>query len=284
MINKLKYIVIGIIFSITISFIVPTFANTNLQITKNPFPIYINNALTEIEAYNINNYTYIKLADILRLFGFNVFFNKTNNQIEISSISEIPSDITYNSKKYININNTNIEMYSNDSTSTKFNLKINDNITIIDTKNTSDCLFINNQLFIEQSIINNLNKENYHMNETVNFNNEIFITINKITYDTKYYEFVSKPNEHFGIIEVTIEAHKLPADKDIITALYFIDSITTNNGFSSIMSSCKECLICENQKITTTIKYAIPNTDSIKKIIVRNPNTTTNKAIINISN
>ena len=56
-----------------------------LRVSYNQFPIYVNGELTDIEAYNINGYTYPKLAEF-RKFGLEVIFNESKSQIEINNL------------------------------------------------------------------------------------------------------------------------------------------------------------------------------------------------------
>lgn len=67
----------------------PVYADDGLVVNPNPFPVLINGVVTEVEAFNINGYTYLKLADMSKA-GLEVKFNETLRRIEITSTSLIP--------------------------------------------------------------------------------------------------------------------------------------------------------------------------------------------------
>jgi hypothetical protein len=64
---------------------VGVFAETQ-NITLNPYPVLINGTVSTVGAYNIDGYTYLKLAD-MRQTGLKVVFNETDSKIEITSTS-----------------------------------------------------------------------------------------------------------------------------------------------------------------------------------------------------
>jgi hypothetical protein len=67
----------------------PVYADDGLVVNPNPFPVLINGVVTEVEAFNINGYTYLKLADMSKA-GLEVKFNETLRRIEIFSAQMIP--------------------------------------------------------------------------------------------------------------------------------------------------------------------------------------------------
>jgi hypothetical protein len=60
------------------------FAAVELNVVPNPFPVLIDGVSASVDAYNINGFTYLKLAD-MRQTGLKVMFNETDSRIEITS-------------------------------------------------------------------------------------------------------------------------------------------------------------------------------------------------------
>lgn len=56
-----------------------------LNVVPNAFPVLINGVVSKVDAFNINGYTYFKLAD-LQQTGLKVVFNETDSKIEITSV------------------------------------------------------------------------------------------------------------------------------------------------------------------------------------------------------
>lgn len=80
----LKKFIIGFIVGALMFGIIPVMAQEGLTVVPNPFPVLIDGVVTEVEGYNINGYTFLKLADFGKA-GLTVKFNETDKQIEISS-------------------------------------------------------------------------------------------------------------------------------------------------------------------------------------------------------
>ena len=80
----MKKIIIGFIVGALMFGIIPVMAQEGLTVLPNPFPVVIDGVVTEVEGYNINGYTFLKLADFGKA-GLTVKFNETDKQIEISS-------------------------------------------------------------------------------------------------------------------------------------------------------------------------------------------------------
>jgi hypothetical protein len=80
----MKKIIIGFIVGALMFGIIPVMAEGELTVVPNPFPVLIDGVVTEVEGYNINGYTFLKLADFGKA-GLTVKFNETDKQIEISS-------------------------------------------------------------------------------------------------------------------------------------------------------------------------------------------------------
>lgn len=60
------------------------YAVEELRVVPNPFQVEIDGQASTVDAYNINGYTYLKLAD-MRQTGLKVVFNETDSIIEITS-------------------------------------------------------------------------------------------------------------------------------------------------------------------------------------------------------
>jgi hypothetical protein len=78
----IAFLLVGLILGVSL----PVVA-ADLRIIPNSFPVLINNVITPIDGYNINGYTYLRLADFKKL-GLNVTFNVTKKQIEITAVKE----------------------------------------------------------------------------------------------------------------------------------------------------------------------------------------------------
>ncbi|MDD3024804.1 MAG: hypothetical protein PHE26_12995, partial [Syntrophomonadaceae bacterium] len=78
----MKKIIIGFIVGALMFGIIPVMAQGELTVAPNPFPVVIDGVVTEVEGYNINGYTFLKLADFGKA-GLTVKFNETAGQIEI---------------------------------------------------------------------------------------------------------------------------------------------------------------------------------------------------------
>jgi hypothetical protein len=81
---RMKKFIIGFIVGALMFSIIPVMAQEGLTVVPNPFPVVIDGVVTEVEGYNINGYTFLKLADFGKA-GLTVKFNETDKQIEISS-------------------------------------------------------------------------------------------------------------------------------------------------------------------------------------------------------
>lgn len=89
--KKYKQLLIGITIGGVLFTFAPALAETianELRIYKNPYPVVVNGTTQDVDAYNINDYTYVKLSDLGKCFGdIKVSFNQTDSQIEITSTS-----------------------------------------------------------------------------------------------------------------------------------------------------------------------------------------------------
>ena len=85
MLRKYKQFMIGFLVGALLFSLSPVFAEGGLNIMENPFPILVNGQPTEVEGYNINGYTFLKLVDFGKA-GLVVKFNETEKRIEIESV------------------------------------------------------------------------------------------------------------------------------------------------------------------------------------------------------
>ena len=91
MLRKYKQFMIGFLVGALLFSLSPVFAEGELNIINNPFPILINGQVAEVEGYNINGYTFLKLADFGKT-GLVVKFNETEKRIEIESVGKNSSE------------------------------------------------------------------------------------------------------------------------------------------------------------------------------------------------
>lgn len=91
MLKKYKQFMIGFLIGALLFSLSPVFAEGELNIINNPFPILINGQVAEVEGYNINGYTFLKLADFGKT-GLVVKFNETEKRIEIESVGKNSSE------------------------------------------------------------------------------------------------------------------------------------------------------------------------------------------------
>lgn len=85
----MKKFISGFIIGAIIFSSITVIANPDLVINPNTFPIFVDNTKTDVEAYNIDGYTFVKLADVSKALGgkVEVLFNQSENIIEINSIN-----------------------------------------------------------------------------------------------------------------------------------------------------------------------------------------------------
>ncbi|HEX2925073.1 MAG TPA: hypothetical protein VHP38_02245 [Ruminiclostridium sp.] len=79
-----KYIA-GLLSGIIIAMSVTAFAAVELKVIPNPYPVMIDGTKADVQGYNINGSTYLKLSD-LKVTGLNAKF--ANKQITISKAQE----------------------------------------------------------------------------------------------------------------------------------------------------------------------------------------------------
>ena len=117
--NKLKKIVQGgeVMKKFILGFVLGSmifgtaiFAEEALRVRANPYPVLVDGSKQQIEAYNINDYTYLKLADVGKALGAKVIFNETDSQIEITkTVSQEVYNKVGTPIQSIDSGNTNVE-------------------------------------------------------------------------------------------------------------------------------------------------------------------------------
>ena len=78
--KNILFLVLGLLIATT-----TIITASSLDLLSNPFPILINDIITDIDGYNINGSTYLKLADF-RKAGLTIKFNEINKRIEITTM------------------------------------------------------------------------------------------------------------------------------------------------------------------------------------------------------
>lgn len=81
--KNIKNMLIGFIIGVILCLGVPVFAAA-LNVVINPYPVLIDGVKTSVEGYNINGFTFLKLADFKKA-GLEVKFNEAKKQIEITT-------------------------------------------------------------------------------------------------------------------------------------------------------------------------------------------------------
>jgi hypothetical protein len=82
--KNIKTLAIGLIIGIMLG--MGVFA-VEYVINPNPYPIVVNGQQQDIQALNIDGFTYMKLADAAKVLNTSVKFNEVAKQIEINTIS-----------------------------------------------------------------------------------------------------------------------------------------------------------------------------------------------------
>lgn len=82
----MKKFVAGLLAGIILSLSLTTFAAVELNIIPNPYKVLIDGNESNVQGYNINGSTYLKLTDFVEA-GLGVNFNKDKKQIEITTLS-----------------------------------------------------------------------------------------------------------------------------------------------------------------------------------------------------
>ena len=91
----MKKFVSGLLIGILLTLSITTFAAVELEIIPNPYKVLIDNKTSDVQGYNINGSTYLKLTDFVEA-GLGVNFNKTTKQIEITTPAVNATESTTN--------------------------------------------------------------------------------------------------------------------------------------------------------------------------------------------
>lgn len=103
----MKKFISGFLIGILITLSITTFAAVELNVAPNPFDVLIDGKTADIQGYNINGSTYLKLSDFVEA-GLGVNFNKATKQIEIvtTKIQEQKASTTIEGGVTVNQDNT----------------------------------------------------------------------------------------------------------------------------------------------------------------------------------
>lgn len=173
----LSGLITGIFLSLTF-----TALATELNILPNPYPVFFNGVKTEVEGYNINGYSFLKLADFKKI-GLTIKFNETDEQIEVNSIannttqtiqsiSPIQTNDTTNSKFkitqyngvdaiekdgiiYVDVHYLNLYKLNYDGNSQTITFTKNEKTITFSKFDENYCLNYNGKTYIKLSIIEN---------------------------------------------------------------------------------------------------------------------------------
>ena len=87
----MKKTVFGLILGLLLGVTTTVYA---ASITNNAFPILVNGAVESVQAYNIDGYTYLKLADVGNCLDATVKFNESSKRIEITTSQSVSNEGT----------------------------------------------------------------------------------------------------------------------------------------------------------------------------------------------
>lgn len=83
--KKYKQFIIGLLIGTILFSSIGVCAEEVLNVIANPYPVFVNGQEIQVEAYNINGFTFLKLADVGKVLDSTVSFNETEKRIEITS-------------------------------------------------------------------------------------------------------------------------------------------------------------------------------------------------------
>jgi hypothetical protein len=89
--KNIKTLAIGLIIGIMLG--MGVFA-VEYVINPNPYPIVVNGQQQDIQALNIDGFTYMKLADAAKVLNTSVKFNEVAKQIEINTINTSTEEVS----------------------------------------------------------------------------------------------------------------------------------------------------------------------------------------------
>jgi len=171
-INRILFLVV-----IISLFLTPSVYGYVCNLVQNPFNIKIDGSYQDIEAYNINGYTYFKLRDIGEKTGFNVDFK--NNEIIIKSNQNILMDLIESTCL--------IKVYDNEKLLTSGSGTFINNNRILTNKH-----LIKHGVSKYTININDIEVEVKLLKESLNFDLAIFETVNYS--NDKYVDFTPRTN------------------------------------------------------------------------------------------
>lgn len=91
----MKKFISGLLIGILITLSITTFAAVELKVIPNPYTVLIDGKAADVQGFNINGSTYLKLTDFVEA-GLGVNFNKATKQIEITTPAVSAAESTTN--------------------------------------------------------------------------------------------------------------------------------------------------------------------------------------------
>lgn len=96
----------GLITGLIIAVSFTTYAAVQLKVIPNPYPVFINNSKANVQGYNINGSTYLKLSD-LKTAGLDVKFADSKISVTSASTEAEPTEPSLPDYTVPEIDNTN---------------------------------------------------------------------------------------------------------------------------------------------------------------------------------
>ena len=93
--KKYKQFIIGLLIGAMLFSPIGVCAEEVLNVIANPYPVFVNGQEIQVEAYNINGFTFLKLADVGKVLNSTVSFNETEKRIEITENKKERTDDDY---------------------------------------------------------------------------------------------------------------------------------------------------------------------------------------------
>jgi len=94
-VKKYKQFIIGVLIGAMLFSSIGVCADEVLKVIANPYPVFVNGQEIQVEAYNINGFTFLKLADVGKVLNSTVSFNETEKRIEITENKKERTDDDY---------------------------------------------------------------------------------------------------------------------------------------------------------------------------------------------
>lgn len=223
MLKKYKQFILGLVLGGLLFVSLPTLAE-EIQLYPNRFPIFVDGVEQQVEAYNINDRTYLQLADTSRFLNSKISFNQTDNIIEIDS------NKNFNEFSFMNVQafNYNDDIY--------LSMK-----GIIENKNTIMDLLVDwygkngNAIVVPDSATNNITDDTIDENKPTSTPDGITEIFKK---DDKYYiEYIyinDKISDKNFKINQNNTTNILSLSNQQETFIENIPTINTEDGFNAI--------------------------------------------------